>query len=1052
MRRFPFRVVSAALAATMLFLLGMPVSNVGAYTPPDQWIEANITPGQPDFVNGYGWAVGSELLLQIDKDGDAVVDYMESQTVTGGTTSFNLGVDGYILTGSVVVVSGDSITRELVIPEVRVEYAEPVSDEAGGVAPPGVEVALTVSVSDSGPQPTVYMITPETGIWYNDLTGIADMVADRDITASARDDDGDFTTSSATIKTPVVNGQVDSYGGAIAGVNYWPTGTPVTITIDKDVDGTPEAVITQAVQFFGTPFPFDMSINPLPVGTRITATGRSGGVKDLILADMHVWWTDAEADLVAGNGPPWSTIEVSADTGPGPWPTITTTTDGAGQWFADFSGYPLDLTDGQYVLAQLADADGDRTGHSATVALPTVSAQVDDGPWVSTFGWPNATPVTVEVDTNDDGTPEASMTQPSSFFGTFFAFDFSVSPYPAGTRITAYGPIGDVKELLLAPLRVEYVGYADDVVAGVSAPDALVVVTFAMPGPQPTMYVTADGAGRWTVDWAGFYDIQLGDTVQVTVADADGDTTGKGATAGNLSVSANVYDGSWVTVAGWPDGTPVTVTLDTDGDGTPEATLTEPVQYWGHGFSFDPWLAPFLPGAKITATGNSGGYKELTLVDVHVDYTNPDTDEVAGIAPPFSPVGVDIGSFYGGPAGHIDTTADADGHWAVDFTGVYDFTIGMSAGAAVLDGDGDGTLHNTVTAVAYIAAGAGGNYVNVYGWPSGTPLRIQVDYTNDGSFDFDGALEANVWGAQLFTSEAFQAGARILVTGRSGPPKELIVSPLAVTAIDPAADTVSGTAAPGDDVVVLLQAGGAQPEVHATADGSGAWTADMGAAGVDVPGGYSVQAWVVDADGDQSFITWQAPIVFDITPDTDLLDGQSVTLSGSGWPAGETVYVTHCPLSAPPTESSCDTTTTQTFTVDANGVLSGTYVVHQAAVDVGLYAVTWYANDPWTWPTAESMPWENPLSFYVVTTPTEPSELVDDVEALDLPRRNEQALLKSLYAAQDAFDDGAAKTGCKAMTTFVKQVDDVLKKHLVTADEAAALIAAANAVKAAQGC
>lgn len=65
------------------------------------------------------------------------------------------------------------------------------------------------------------------------------------------------------------------------------------------------------------------------------------------------------------------------------------------------------------------------------------------------------------------------------------------------------------------------------------------------------------------------------------------------------------------------------------------------------------------------------------------------------------------------------------------------------------------------------------------------------------------------------------------------------------------------------------------------------------------------------------------------TPDSGLVDGQSVALNGSGWPAGATVYVLQCRLDQGLSLSACDTDTRQDYIAAPDGSVIDDFAVSQ---------------------------------------------------------------------------------------------------------------------------
>jgi hypothetical protein len=66
----------------------------------------------------------------------------------------------------------------------------------------------------------------------------------------------------------------------------------------------------------------------------------------------------------------------------------------------------------------------------------------------------------------------------------------------------------------------------------------------------------------------------------------------------------------------------------------------------------------------------------------------------------------------------------------------------------------------------------------------------------------------------------------------------------------------------------------------------------------------------------------------DITPNSNLFDGQWVTISGAGWPANKTMHVTECGRGlGGPSVPTCDGNTTRDFLTGPDGTVNGQYQV-----------------------------------------------------------------------------------------------------------------------------
>ena len=101
-----------------------------------------------------------------------------------------------------------------------------------------------------------------------------------------------------------------------------------------------------------------------------------------------------------------------------------------------------------------------------------------------------------------------------------------------------------------------------------------------------------------------------------------------------------------------------------------------------------------------------------------------------------------------------------------------------------------------------------------------------------------------------------------------------------------------------------------------------------------------------DATGQDLSQASAAPIQFDrlqITPRANLKNGAAVSLSGAGYGANKTVYVSECNSPDKATAlQHCDTGTVRTYTADANGAFTGTYNVKNSvnASSPGPFACT----------------------------------------------------------------------------------------------------------------
>ncbi len=179
-----------------------------------------------------------------------------------------------------------------------------------------------------------------------------------------------------------------------------------------------------------------------------------------------------------------------------------------------------------------------------------------------------------------------------------------------------------------------------------------------------------------------------------------------------------------------------------------------------------------------------------------------------------------------------------------------------------------------------------GDGVAGWGWAPDDSVHVAIDDLDADAlpdFEFDAATnefgEFNKWDSIGYD---IQAGYNVTVT-QGATTKILEVAVIAVTDVDPGADTVSGTASPNSGVDVFVwtdEEGVAAPRRAVTADGAGAWTADFSVLGDtgnaeedriwDLAPGSQGMAARFDNDGDSTQADWNVPNpTFSVGPDGD---------------------------------------------------------------------------------------------------------------------------------------------------------------------------------------
>ncbi|MCT9073372.1 Ig-like domain-containing protein [Cupriavidus gilardii] len=503
----------------------------------------------------------------------------------------------------------------------------------------------------------------------------------------------DFTVDTAPPSTPVIT-QANS--GTIAGTAE----ANSTVAIDTNGDGTPDVTVTADASGNWTHAP----TTPIADGTTIsvTAADAAGNVSAPAtiaidsVAPAAPTIAPTNGTLLQGTAEANGTVNIDTD-GDGT-PDATVTADGAGNWTYSPA---TPLADGTVVNVTATDAAGNISPPaSATVdavAPGTPTIQPTDGTLLQGTADANST---VDIDTNGDGTPDATVTADGTGNWTYTP----ATPLADGTvvNVTARDAAGNVSAPATAtvdalpPAAPTIEPTNGTVLAGTAEANSTVEIDTNGDG-TPDATVTADGAGNWSHTPAT--PLPDGTVVSVTATDATGNTSAPAtATVDALPPAAPVIAPTNGTVIAGTAEANSTIEIDTNGDGTPEATVTAD----GAGnWSYTP-ATPLPDGTVVSATatdaaGNTGAPGSAT-VDAVVpavpaiasvtddvdpvsgaltsgDTTNDGTPTIAGTAEANSTVRIFNGTTLIGT-----TTADGTGNWSFTPTapladGAYALTV-----------------------------------------------------------------------------------------------------------------------------------------------------------------------------------------------------------------------------------------------------------------------------------------------------------------------------------------------------------------------------------------
>ncbi|KAA0182516.1 type I secretion C-terminal target domain-containing protein, partial [Cupriavidus gilardii] len=401
---------------------------------------------------------------------------------------------------------------------------------------------------------------------------------------------------------------------------------------------------------------------------------------------------------------------IAIDTNGDGTPDATVTADGSGNWTYTPTA---PLADGTVVSATATDAAGNTSAPgSATVdavAPGTPTVQPTDGTLLQGTADANST---VNIDTDGDGTADATVTADGSGNWTYTP----TTPLADGTvvNVTASDAAGNVSAPATTtvdalPPGVPTIAPTDGtLLEGTAEANSTVDIDTDGDG-TPEATVTADGGGNWT--YTPPTPLPDGTVVSVTARDAVGNTSAPAtATVDAVPPAAPVIAPTNGTVIEGTAEANSTIAIDTNGDGTPDATVTAD----GSGnWTYTP-TAPLADGTVVSATatdaaGNTSAPGSATvdavapsvpvIVSVTDDVdpvsgpltsggsTNDGTPTIAGTAEANSTVRIFNGTTLVGTA-----TADGTGNWSfTPTTALADGSYSLTAVATDAAGNASGS-------------------------------------------------------------------------------------------------------------------------------------------------------------------------------------------------------------------------------------------------------------------------------------------------------------------------------------------------------------------------
>ena len=550
------------------------------------------------------------------------------------------------------------------------------------------------------------------------------------------------------------------------------------------------------------------------------------------------------------------------------------------------------------------------------IPLTSVLAE-ESSPYIQAFpdqdrvnanNWPMDTVVTMTVNGSYTYTSKAGQSSWDPD-GTTAGFDIRSYGLKAGDAISMTGG-GITRNMTVTALQIINTDVSTSTVSGTADADKQVYVWVNGAGG---MWLTPNPDGSWIADFAPFSFVP-GTEGGATQPDAAGNTTQTGWHTLTPVIQA-FPDQDKVNANDWPIGTVVSMTIN----GSNTYTARVGASSWDpYGTTAEIWVEnhDIQAGDEISMTG-AGITRSMTVTALQITNIDVITSTVSGIADAdkIFHVWVNGGSdFY--------ITPDTDGKWTANFS-PFVFVPGTNGGAQQTDEFGNYTQLDWRVPNPRFSVLLTQNNVHGYEWTLGASVMLTIDDPSNGTgVDYS---RTKTVGTENFrppfdTWIGFQLGDFTIkpgdiVTMTDGTTtKTHVTQELAVTNIDPVADTVSGTAAPGTDVGfggVCDNNGCAYRNVPV--DASGHWLADFSVPGdqdneqriFDIRLGSSGDAQRIDEDGDGTVYKWKLgePRIF------ALLGDQRV--HAWGWFAGTPLTLT---IDNPATPQSSDYTGTQVAT------------------------------------------------------------------------------------------------------------------------------------------
>jgi hypothetical protein len=491
------------------------------------------------WAYGWNWPLGVDVTLSV-KDYSATVKSVSPSDPNLTEAYFDLtSLD--LVPRDIVTVTGDNITKVLEITNFTVTDLNVAENTLSGTASPGASVW---TCADNAPGGCRFATAGSDGVWIMESVDPAAFVLAPGVFGwgAEPDTDGDMTRMDWRVQFPwvVMNYAVGSQ--FIEGFD-WPANSDVSLTIYSDGDRTEKLVgpIPQTADGAGSLIFTTEGLNVLP-GMLLEMT--NGLVtKEHVVLPITVSEASAETDYYAGYTTANSPIGVCIWDGSG---CVSTTSDDAGYWRADFASAGIDIQPGASANVDQNDEDGDRTSLGFVIPNPRfdVRANVDQ---VEAWEWHLGDSLTLTVGGHSLTTVVCWCPWDPNYTYASFNLAGSIDLQPDDFVSLTNDHI--TKTTVVSPLEFTDIDVESDTVAGVTTPNGRVDIWACPPNMNCiNRLVDADGEGHWIADFAqlggegqDIVDIIGGTWIDSRQWDDDSDGTMFGVTVPNPRFDHVVY-------------------------------------------------------------------------------------------------------------------------------------------------------------------------------------------------------------------------------------------------------------------------------------------------------------------------------------------------------------------------------------------------------------------------------------------------------------------------------------------------------------------------------